>query len=101
MRTASTAMATFPRSMRKLGAEQECNAGEVEGVGDVVLRMAELPEADHGKGGEHERRGARGQTVEAVGEVHCVGGRFDHENSQHGHADLPEVDEEARVGACM
>ena len=61
--------------------------GQVEGVADLVALgarvglavLVELPDADEDVGGEDHRRGAGGQAVEAVGEVHAVGRAGDHD----------------------
>ncbi len=74
--------------------------GQVQRVPDLVAgragvvhaRVAELPDAHQHVGGEHHDRCAGGQPVQAVGEVHPVGGGGDHQVGDHDEQDRPEVE---------
>ena len=66
---------------------------QVQGRRHVVdAIVAELPVADHGQAGEAEGGRARGEPVEAVGEVHGVGRPHQDHHGPDDPADLAQVD---------
>ena len=72
---------------------------EVERVLDLVAGVAERPEADDHVGDEGEDRRAGGEAVEAVGEVHGVRDREDHQHAPERPPDRVQVEvEEVEAG---
>ena len=71
------------------------HGGVEEALIAVDVDVAEAAEADDDECGEGEDRRARGQPVEAVGQVHRVGRGEDEKIGQHAPADRAQLD--ARV----